>query len=53
MIDSAAEGVEEGKQVVPGSRAPSINVPALVNSMMRLVLKYGATLSTCPKCPHS
>lgn len=46
MIDSAAEGVEEGKQVVPGSRAPSINVPALVNSMMRLVLKYGATLST-------
>ena len=46
MIDRVAEGVEEGRQVVPGSRAPSINVPALVNSMTRLVLKYGSALST-------
>ena len=45
MTGSAVGGkVDEVK--VPGARAPSINVPALVNSMTRLVMKYGSKLSS-------
>ena len=32
------------KVVVPGARAPSVKVPGLLNSMPRLLLKYGSKL---------
>ena len=34
---------------VPGARAPTVKVPALVNSIPRLVLKYGATFGAFVK----
>ena len=39
--------VEDGtkKVVIPGSRAPTVKVPGLLNSMLRLLLKYTDKLS--------
>lgn len=42
------DGLVEGdtkKVVIPGSRAPTVKVPGLLNSMLRLLLKYTDKLS--------
>jgi hypothetical protein len=51
MMHGAGSVVDEGDFddfaktiVIPGSRAPTVFVPALVNSLLRLVLKYGFKL---------
>ena len=65
MMHDAGLVVDEAKAddftrtvVVPGSRAPTVFAPALVNSLLRLVWKYGSKLKSFlhsylsnPPCP--
>ena len=52
MMHGAGAAEDEGNLddatnlVIPGSRAATVFVPALVNSFLRLVLKYGFKLKS-------